>query len=162
MTKIRTTREWRVGLVMHLGRPVEPIASHFPATIAALSQVPSLRSALFSVMEAGAELGDHVGPNAGVLRYHLGVIGTEGSGLRIDGEVYPYEDGSSILFDDTVVHSGWNRSNNDRVTLFCEVLRTLTGATELMNRLTQALLTVDPRYRRAPQRAVEWHRALNH
>jgi beta-hydroxylase len=152
---------WRAGLLLHRGQPVSPLADDFPGTVAALQRVVGLHSALWSVLAPGTELPEHHGPNAGVLRFHLGVECGDAAGLRVAGIDVPYRDGVGILFDDTAPHSAWNRGERDRVTLFCELLRPLPRSADLANRGVQALLSLDARYRCAPRRAQEWHRALN-
>lgn len=148
--------EWRAGLLVSRGRGCEPMAGRFPATMRALSGVPGLRSALFSVLCPAAELPEHVGPNAGMLRYHLGVRCGDDAALRIGATVVPYRDGEGVLFDDTEPHAAWNRSAAPRVTLFCELERPLPTVPALANRAVQALISMDPRYRGAPRRAREW------
>lgn len=152
---------WRSGLLFHEGRPVAPLALEFPATLEALSQIPGLRSALFSLLEPGTELPEHRGPNAGVLRYHLGVSCPPGASLRVGNRVVRYRDGESVLFDDTELHSAWNRGDAQRVTLFCQVDRPLSGRAALANAAVQKVLGLDHRYRAAPARAAAWHHALN-
>jgi beta-hydroxylase len=152
---------WRAGLLMHRGRPVLPLAEQFPATIAALDTVPGLLNALWSVLEPGTELPAHVGPNAGVLRYHLTVQGDGTAALQVADTVVPYVAGEAVLFDDTATHAAWNRGTTDRVSHFCEILRPVRGRAQLANRAMQRLLALDRRYRRAPRRAAEWHHALN-
>ncbi|MCU1497759.1 MAG: aspartyl/asparaginyl beta-hydroxylase-like dioxygenase [Acidimicrobiales bacterium] len=151
---------WRAGLLVSRGRPIA-LAARFPATMAALADVGGLWSALWSVLEPGTELPTHDGPNAGVLRYHLGVDCGTDSALEVAGHVTPYRDGRGILFDDTALHAAWNRGDRPRVTLFCEVLRPLPQPAATINRAVQRLLSLDPRYRQAPARALEWDRALN-
>lgn len=152
---------WRAGLLVSRGRPREPLASVFPGTVSVLGSVPGLRSALWSQMDAGTELPEHQGPNAGVLRYHLGVRCGTGSALKVNGVEVPYRDSSGVLFDDTVPHSAWNRGTAERVTLFCELERPLPPMSRFSNRIVQAFISLDPRYRRAPIRAMELHRSLN-
>lgn len=152
---------WRAGLLVSRGRPVRPIADHFPVTTAALEDIPGLWSALWSVLDPGTELPEHVGPNAGMLRYHLGVDCGDAAALQVGTVIAPYQDGRSILFDDTVPHAAWNRGDRPRVTLFCEVVRDLDGPARWTNRAVQHLLALDERYRGAPQRAAEWDLALN-
>lgn len=152
---------WRVGLLVQSGRPVEPLAGLFPATVGALAAVPGLRSALWSVLEPGVELPPHAGPNAGVLRYHLTVEGDGSAALQVGDVVVPYVAGGSVLFDDTAEHSAWNRGAVDRVSILCELLRPVPGGAAALNRLVQRVRALDGRYRRAPARAAEWHRALN-
>jgi hypothetical protein len=127
---------WRAGLLVAHGRPVRPLADEFPLTVAALQWFPGLLSALWSVLEPGAELPEHSGGNAGVLRYHLGVATNDESALRVADTVVPYREGTGVLFDDTVPAS-WG------------------------NRAVQRVLALDRRYRLAPTRAAEWHDALN-
>ena len=152
---------WRAGLLVAGGRPCQPLADRFPVTVAALGRVPGLRAALWSVLGPGTELTPHRGPNAGVLRYHLGVDCGPASALEVAGEVVTYTDRVGVLFDDTALHAAWNRGPADRVTLFCEVLRPLPPVADLRNRVVQRLLARDPRYRLAPRRAAEWDAALN-
>jgi beta-hydroxylase len=150
--------EWRAGLLVSKGRPATELAAAFPLTLLALELVPGLWSALFSVMAPGTELPTHTGPNAGVLRYHLGVDCPEGAALQVGDVVVPYVDGRGVLFDDTAPHAAWNRGDRPRVTLFLEVRRPATGWVGLANEAVQRLIALDPRYRRAPGRADAWQR----
>lgn len=152
---------WSVGLLVAAGRPVEPLARWFPRTVAAAMTVPGLRSVLLSVLAPGARLPEHAGPNAGVLRYHLGVSCGEGAALRVGDQIVPYLDGESVLFDDTAPHSAWNDGPTERVTLFCDLLRPVPGALGVGNAAWQRILSSDRRYRAAPARAAAWHEALN-
>jgi len=151
---------WRAGLLVSKGRPVG-LAPQFPATVEALLRVPGLRSALWSHMEPGTELPEHVGPNAGMLRYHLGVRCPGGAALQVGEVVVPYREGQGVLFDDTAPHAAWNRGAERRVTLFCEIARPLPLVAAWMNRAVQAVISLDSRYRGAPRRAEEWQVALN-
>lgn len=161
---------WRVGLLFARGRPLEPLSGFFPATMEALAHTDGIRSALWSVLGPRSEIPEHVGPNAGVLRYHLGVDCPSGARLLIcpngvdvtDGATeLAYRDGEQFLFDDTVPHAAFNPADRPRVTLFCEFFRPLPALANRVNRVTQAMLSIDPRYRHAPARAAEWHRSLN-
>lgn len=155
------TGEWRAGLLFAAGRPTALARRHFPGTLAGLAQIPGLQSALWSVLEPGAELPEHHGPNRGVLRYHLGVSCGSASALRVGSRVVDYVDGQGVLFDDTEPHAAWNRGTTPRVTLFCEIERPLPLLPRLRNRAVQLLIRLDTRYRRAPRRADELHRDLN-
>lgn len=152
---------WRMGLLVHRGHTTELGRRRFPATLDALAAIPGLAAALWSVIEPGTELTPHRGPNAGVLRYHLGVDCPEGAALEIDGVVVPYREGEGILFDDTALHGAWNHGDRRRVTLFCEIERPLPPAARLRNRLVQRVVALDTRGRGLPDRADEWHWALN-
>lgn len=155
------TEPWRAGLLVARGRTVDTYADRFPATISLVRQVPGVRSALWSVLAPGAVLPEHVGPNRGVLRYHLGVDCPRGAALRVGDHVVPYVDGGGVLFDDTALHEAWNRGDRDRVTLFLEVLRPLSPAGHRRNVAVQALLSQDPRYAGAVKRSRAWRRRLD-
>ena len=152
---------WRMGLLVDHGRTTELARRHFPATVAALAGIPGLAAALWSVLEPGTELGAHRGPNAGVLRYHLGIDCPDGAALRVGDVVVPYRDGEGVLFDDTAVHEAWNHGDRPRVTLFCEVVRPLPPVAAGRNRALQFALSRDPRRRAGVVRADEWYAALN-
>lgn len=152
---------WKVGLLFGHGEPVPHISAAFPHTCSALAAVPGLRAAMWSVLEPGTELGEHVGHNSGVLRYHLGVSCGLASALVVGEHVIRYRDGEDVLFNDTVPHAASNRGSEPRTTLFLEVLKPLPGWLGRHNRAAQELVSRDPRYRRASARAAEWHCALN-
>lgn len=151
---------WRAGLLISRGRPATELAALFPQTVEALASVPDLYSALWSVLEPGSRIPDHVGPNAGMLRYHLGVDCPDGAFLEVEGRTVPYRDGEGILFDDTAVHAAWNDADRSRVTLFCELVRPVDGPRRFANLGVQRLMSLDPRYRRAVARADEWFDVL--
>ncbi len=155
------TEVWAAGLLIAAGRPVGPHPARFPGTVDALAGVPGLRSALWSVLAPGAVLPEHCGPNAGVLRYHLGVVCPEGASLTVAGTEVPYLEGGGILFDDTVEHAAVNPAPGERVTLFCEIERPIGAPWRPVNATVQRLLGLDRRYRSAPRRAAAWDRAMN-
>lgn len=144
---------WRVGLLITRRRASTDLAHHFPRTVEHLLQVPGMWSALFSVFDPGTELPQHQGPNAGIVRYHLGVDCGEDSALEVDGTIVPYRDGVGVLFDDTAPHAAWNRGSTPRVTILCELIRPATWPTHTANGAFQRLLAHDARYRNAPARA---------
>lgn len=151
---------WQGGVLVSRGRPTTLLSRHFPVTIEALGRVPGLRLALWSVHLPGALIPEHQGPNPGVLRFHLGVDCPADAALELESRVLPYRNGETILFDDTAPHAAWNRSDRERVTLFCELLRPLPTPWHQLNQFSQDLLSLTARSR-AIQRSDAWHVALN-
>lgn len=151
---------WRVAILWSDGGPTPTASRRFPATVDALRSVPRLRAALWSAIEPATVLTEHRGPNAGVLRYHLGVDCPPGSTLTIGDRRVPYVDGEGILFDDTERHAAFNGSAHTRVTLFCELDRPLPPRLAATNRLVQRALGGRSR-RDAAARSDEWLAALN-
>lgn len=152
---------WQGGVLLAKGKPATLLARQFPVTLDTLSRIPTLRSALWSVITPGTLIPTHQGPNPGVLRFHLGVDCAENTALEVETDVVPYRNGETILFDDTVSHAAWNRSERERVTLFCDVLRPLPSPWRQLNVIGQDLLMATPRARAMYQSVDVWHIALN-
>jgi beta-hydroxylase len=97
-----------------------------PKTCALLDSIPTVRSAMFTVLPPGGRLDRHHDPIASSLRYHLGLLtpNSDQCALRLDGVDYPWFDGEELLFDQTYLHSAFNRTEIPRVILFCDVEKT--------------------------------------
>lgn len=96
-----------------------------PRTVELIKQIPSIKAAMFAVLPAGSELLKHRDPYAGSLRYHLGLItpNSDACNIVVDGQTYAWRDGEDVLFDETYIHYAENKTNIDRVILFCDVVR---------------------------------------
>jgi beta-hydroxylase len=96
-----------------------------PQTIELIKQVPEIKAAMFAVLPAGSELLQHRDPYAGSLRYHLGLItpNSEACNIVVDGQPYHWKDGEDVLFDETYIHYAENKTDMDRLILFCDVER---------------------------------------
>src|SRR4051812_49977658 len=81
----------------------------------------------FAMLPPGGDLGRHRDPFAGSLRYHLGLVTPNNDRCRIfvDGQPYAWRDGEAVLFDETFIHWAENRTDVDRLILFCDVERPL-------------------------------------
>ncbi len=153
---------WRTGALISRGRPRAPLAPHFPATVAALLEVPGLLSAIWSVLGPGAELPPHQGVNAGALNLLVGVDTPPGSGHEIEGRPVSLDGGAVVIFDDTLPHSAWNHADRPRVLLIGDVLRPLPGLAGRANAAVQwASNALLPAYGAALDRNAELYHALN-
>lgn len=96
-----------------------------PRTLALLQGIPSIKAAMFAQLPPGGQLRPHRDPYAGSVRYHLGLAtpNDEACFIEVDDEAYVWRDGDDVLFDETFVHRAFNRSEHDRVILFCDVER---------------------------------------
>ncbi|MDX1914919.1 MAG: lipid A hydroxylase LpxO [Methylophilus sp.] len=103
-----------------------PSASIYcPKTVALLQSIPSVKAAMFAELPPGAHLNPHRDPYAGSLRYHLGLETPNHNDcyIRVDGENYSWRDGQAVMFDETYVHEAYNKTQADRIILFCDVER---------------------------------------
>lgn len=137
---------WRTIWLLGHGHWAGGAGTHFPATSSVLRQIPGLRTAFFSILEPGKALPPHRGPYRGLLRYHLGVIvPTDGEcAITVGGEARSWSRGSSLVFDDTYVHSAFNRATSSRVVLFVDFERPLSTPARLLNNLALGLLARTP------------------
>lgn len=153
---------WRLGPLISRRRPLPPLAALFPTTVAALSAVPDLLSAVWSVFGPGAELPPHAGINAGSLNFLFGVHCPDGTGHEIQGRSVDLEEGGMVVFDDNLEHAAWNRSEEPRVLIIGDLVRPLPGMTGRLNLGVQAALHhLTPHYQRSATTVAELHRALN-
>lgn len=121
--------DWSACYLIRNGRVNEDIASRCPATMAAIQALPLCElprrspSVLFSLLKPGAHIPAHCGLANIRLIGHLPVITPPGCFLRVGNETREWTQGKAWLFDDSIEHEAWNRSNETRVILLFEVWR---------------------------------------
>ncbi|MBV9331827.1 MAG: aspartyl/asparaginyl beta-hydroxylase domain-containing protein [Alphaproteobacteria bacterium] len=101
-----------------------------PKTCEVLRRMPTVKAAMFAELPPGARLGRHRDPFAGSLRYHLGLVTANDPDcyLDVDGERYFWRDGEGVVFDETYLHYAENKTDVDRIILFCDVERPMKFA----------------------------------
>ena len=120
---------WRMFVLRAYGVDNAANQARCPATAFLLRDRPHILSATLSFLEAHKHIPPHRGPFRGILRFHLGVViakkadGSSGSRLLIDGKLYPLEEGSTLLWDDTFEHAAWNDADSIRAALLLDVER---------------------------------------
>jgi aspartate beta-hydroxylase len=98
-----------------------------PRTAGALEDLPLCRvrehgpEVMFSVFTAGTHLLPHRGVTNTRSVGHLGLIVPPDCALRVGGEVYHWQPGKAMAFDDTFEHDAWNRSSATRVVLIFDI-----------------------------------------
>ena len=90
-----------------------------------MNAIPNVHGAMFAMLPPGAKLGAHRDPFAGSLRYHLGLVtpNSDDCFIIVDGEKCVWRDGEAIMFDETFIHTAENRTDQNRIILFCDVER---------------------------------------
>lgn len=120
-------RGWKRFYLTWYDGPLPSALALCPKTVAILSQVPSVRGAMFAMLPPGGQLNPHRDPFAGSLRYHLGLItpNSDACCIHVDGQRYAWRDGQDVMFDETYVHWAHNGTDQHRIILFCDVERPL-------------------------------------
>ncbi len=96
-----------------------------PKTVALLQSIPSVKAAMFAELPPGATLNPHRDPYAGSIRYHIGLStpNDDACYIEVDGQRFSWRDGQPVFFDETFIHEAHNKTNTDRIILFCDVER---------------------------------------
>jgi beta-hydroxylase len=114
---------WQVFGLYAFGRRLDGNCAACPGLAAALAGVPGLTTAGFSVLAPGTVITPHRGFTSTVLRGHLGISVPGHCGLRVGAETRTWEEGRCLVFDDTVEHESWNRSDRPRVVLLFDFVK---------------------------------------
>lgn len=120
---------WSAYHLLKGGAPVAGQADHFPDTLAALDLAPLPRvagrapMALFSLLKPGA----HIRPHHGLFNFrlicHLPLIVPGDCVLRVGNRQRAWREGELLIFDDSMEHEAWNRSQRQRIILLFEIWR---------------------------------------
>lgn len=83
-------------------------------------------SAGFSILEPGTIIKPHVGYTSEVLRVHLGIQVPLGDcALKVNGITSNWQEGEILIFDDTLEHEAWNKTESSRIILLIDVYKKL-------------------------------------
>lgn len=93
-----------------------------PETSRALALIPGLVAAGFYVLGPRSHVLPHTGICENILRGHFGLICPDDCGLRIGDETRSWVEGEFLVFDDTLEHEAWNRSDRTRVVFHFDFL----------------------------------------
>ena len=129
---------WKTYFLAGHGINCEENRKRCPETVKLLENIPEMKNAFFSILSPNKHIPAHKGPYNGVLRYHLGLIipePKEQCRIRIDKGIYTWEEGKTLIFDDTYNHQVWNDTEGYRVVLFVDFLRPLKFPFNLLNKL---------------------------
>jgi len=132
-----------------------------PRTAALMEQIPGMKTAMFSILSPRKHILDHRGPYKGVLRYHLGLIvpsDAEACRIRVGEDIRHWQEGQSMIFDDTFNHEVWNDTDQTRVVLFVDVLRPLPFPESLINRLIVGAIGFSPFVLDAKRNQEAWEK----
>lgn len=116
---------WKRFYLKWYGSSLNSAQQLCPKTVALLSDITSVKAAMFAMLPPGARLVKHRDPYAGSLRYHLGLStpNNEDCFICVDGEKYHWKDGEPVMFDETYIHYAENKTDDNRIVLFLDVKR---------------------------------------
>jgi len=105
--KVVDRGDWDFFPLYAYGIPFSENLSKCPKTALLLSSIPNMTTAFFSILKPGTFVKLHRGAFRGYLRYHLGLQVPEPDqcGLRLTDQTYHWENGKSMIFDDTFIRT---------------------------------------------------------
>jgi beta-hydroxylase len=152
---------WKTFFIYGYGFEAKLGVEMCPRTAALMREIPGMTTAMFSILSPRKHILDHRGPYKGVLRYHLGLIvprDAESCRIRVGSDFRHWDEGKSIVFDDTFNHEVWNDTDETRVVLFVDVLRPLPFPESLINSLIVKAIGYSPFVLDARRNQEAWER----
>jgi len=156
--KITQDDKWKTCWFYIYGRKIAANCDVCASTTRLIEAVPGMKTAFFSILGPGKHIPEHCGPYAGVLRYHLGLMVPQekkACRIRVAEEIAHWEEGRSLVFDDTYPHEVWNDTDEYRVVLFLDVVRPLPGPVAALNALAIYLFSKGTYVQEIVEKATE-------
>jgi ornithine lipid ester-linked acyl 2-hydroxylase len=128
---------WKTFILYDYGRKSRKSCERCPKTTAIVESIPSVVTALFSILGPRTHLPRHRGPYNGLLRYHLGLLVPKSGRceIQVGASFAQWAEGKSIVFDDSFPHEVWNDADEFRAVLFLDVIRPLPFPISVANRV---------------------------
>jgi beta-hydroxylase len=130
--------QWKTFFFYSFGNKNKENCERCPETVRLLHRIPGMKTGMFSILAPRKHIPPHRGPYKGVLRYHLGLMIPEPEGssrIRVGRDVRCWQEGKSIIFDDSNEHEVWNDNDSYRVVLFVDFVRRTIFPLSMVNRL---------------------------
>jgi hypothetical protein len=120
--------KWKViGLIAPYNKRLYPNCDIAHRTLELMCRKATPVTLGFSILEPGCEIYPHVGYSDDFTRVHIGLQIPSSDplicGIEIDGELYNWKVGESMIFDDRKMHSAWNKSSGNRIVLLADYFK---------------------------------------
>jgi beta-hydroxylase len=138
---------WKTFFFCAFGYKSEQNCQRCPETVKLLDQIPGLKVAFFSILAPGKHIPPHRGKHKGIIRYHLALKvpqPQENCRIRVADQIVHWQEGKSLIFDDTFEHEVWNDTNDYRVVLFLDIARPLRFPLSVINWTVNSLVGISP------------------
>lgn len=161
---ITSDDRWKTFFLYGFGKRSAANCLRCPITAAALSRVPGLVTAFFSILAPGKHVPRHRGVYKGLLRAHVGLKVPRPDACRmvIDRRTVRWREGEAFVFDDTYEHEVWNDGDEDRVVLLLDFFRPLPAPVQLLNRALVAAVAASPYVTDGEKNERAWEERFAH
>lgn len=155
---------WKTYYFYAFGFTAQKNCERCPETWKLLKQIPGLKVAFFSILSPGKHIPEHRGKHKGLIRYHLGLMTPEPQSacrIRVGGEMAYWQEGKSLIFDDTFPHEVWNDTDGYRTVLFLDIARPFRFPLSLVNWLVSQILAFSPLAQEAKANYQSWEKRFD-
>jgi aspartyl/asparaginyl beta-hydroxylase (cupin superfamily) len=125
--ELNKSRRWSAYFLWNQGAAQLGHQARCPRTVQALQGAPQCDvaghgpTAFFSILDAGTNIPPHTGVTNTRLTVHLPLIVPPDCSFRVGSETREWIPGKAWVFDDTIEHEAWNRSDAPRAVLIFDV-----------------------------------------
>jgi beta-hydroxylase len=155
--------DWRSFFFWGYGYPVNENLARCPATAAAISRVPGLVSAIYSVVKPGAHIKRHQGVSKAIMTAHIALIvprEREKCRMEVDRTQVVWKQDEAVVIDDTYPHEVWNESDETRVVLLIQFRRPMRWPGYLLGSLIIWVVRHSSFVQRARKNLDHWETAF--
>ena len=125
--ELNHSQRWSAFHLFKAGTKDEANCAKCPRTIATLAALPQPQApnrspaSMFSLLQPKTHIPAHTGVSNTRLVVHLPLVIPPGCGFRVGSETREWALGQAWVFDDTIDHEAWNRSDQPRAILILDV-----------------------------------------
>jgi aspartate beta-hydroxylase len=125
--ELNKSRRWSAYFLWNQGVAQPAHIARCPRTAQALKAAPQCEVAaraptvFFSILDAATHIPPHTGVTNTRLTVHLPLIVPPDCGFRVGSETREWVPGKAWVFDDTIEHEAWNRSDAPRAVLIFDI-----------------------------------------
>ena len=162
--RISQDGRWKSYFLYGYGIRSDRSCARCPETSRLLERIPQLQTAFFSILSPGAELRSHRGVTKALLTCHLALqVPRQGSDcfIRIGDRTCHWEEGKTLVFDDTNRHEVHNATDEKRVLLLIQFRRPVRFPGALAARFFLGAVKWSPFIRDARRNQREWEDDFN-
>ncbi|HET9050017.1 MAG TPA: aspartyl/asparaginyl beta-hydroxylase domain-containing protein [Chiayiivirga sp.] len=120
-------KAWSAYFLWKHGQRIDAHCQACPTAASAIEAAPLPRirarapAAFFSRLDPGVHIPPHNGATNARLTVHLPLIVPDNCRFRVGDETRQWQEGTLLLFDDTIRHEAWNGSDRQRVVMIFDI-----------------------------------------
>jgi len=159
--RLTSDDRWRSFFLWGYGYKVGANCARCPATTRLVERIPGLKTAMFSILAPGTHIPRHKGVTKAMITCHLGLIvpePRERCRIEVDGRTCLWEEGRSLVFDDTYPHEVWNDAAGERVVPLIQFARPVRSFGALVSGAFLGAVRLSPFIQDARRNMAAWQR----